>query len=217
MSVLETETLPLPVELVGDCHTGDCLEFAVTLHKAVEDRKYQVGASIMDMPNTLLDWRAMHRTARKRADRAQRLGYRFNLVDYSQYAQDIHDINTSKETRQGRPMSDGYRHYVERSRLPDYPCRHHRTITYGVLQADTLRAYLTLHRSGELALVSMILGHGDHLKDDIMYLLVSGVIGDQAGSNGLLYYNRHDSGAPGGLVYFKERLGFHEGNVEWVL
>ena len=211
------EVLARPVELVGDCTAGTCLEFAVKLHKAVEDRKYQRGASIMEMPATLLDWRAEHRTARKRADRAERLGHRFAEVDFSVHAQDIHDINTSLPERQGRPMSEGYRKKAERSRLPEYPCDRHRTITYGTIQGrDTLRSYLTLHRSGDLALVSMILGHGDWLRDDVMYALVQGVIADQAGSGGILYYNRHDSGTEG-LVYFKEKLGFREANVEWVL
>jgi hypothetical protein len=62
----------------------------------------------------------------------------------------------------------------------------------------------------------MILGHGDFLRDDIMYLLVQGVIDDQAGTGGILYYNLHSSGQDG-LRYFKERLGFSPANVEWVL
>jgi hypothetical protein len=170
----------------------------------------------MATPETLLGWRAMHRTARKRADRCERLGYRFSKVDYSVHADALFEINTSKDERQGRPMTAGYRKFVERSRLPDYPCAAHRTITYGVLSGERLRAYMTLHRSGELALVSMILGHGDFLSDDIMFLLFAGMVEDQAGCGGILYYNVHSSGQDG-LRFFKERLGFSEGNVEWVL
>jgi hypothetical protein len=212
----EVELIAQPVELVGDCKTGGCLEFAWTLHRAVQDRRYQVGASIMETPETLLEWRAMHRTARKRADRCERLGYQFSEVDYSRYADDIFEINTSLQERQGRPMSDGYRQYVERSKLPTFPCDQHRTITYGVLTDEKLVAYMTLHRAGELALVSMILGHGDHLRDEIMYLLFAGMVEDQAGNPGILYYNLHSSGQDG-LRFFKERLGFHEGNVEWLM
>jgi hypothetical protein len=214
--VLDIEQIAQPVELVGNCAGGECLKFAVTLHRAIQDRRYQIGASVMANPESLVAWRAEHRTARKRADRCERLGYRFAEVDYSQFAQDIYEINTSLSHRQGRPMSDGYRRYVERGKLADFPCLAHRTLTYGVFDAERLVAYLTLHRSGELALVSMILGHGAHLRDDIMFLLFEGVIGDQAGCGGVLYYNRHDSGSDG-LVYFKERLGFHAGSVEWIL
>jgi hypothetical protein len=212
----EVEVLAQPVELIGDCNTGGCLEFALHLHKAVMDRKYRVGASIMPTPETLADWRAEHRTARKRADRCERMGYRFAEVDYSLYADDMYAINTSLPTRQGRPMSDGYLHRVERGKLPDYPCAAHRTITYGVLSGRTLVAYMTLHRSSELAMVSMILGHGDRLRDDVMYLLFAGMVDDQAGHGGILYYNRWDSGREG-LRFYKTRVGFSEGNVEWIL
>jgi hypothetical protein len=60
----------------------------------------------------------------------------------------------------------------------------------------------------------MILGHGSHLRCDVMYLLFAGVVEDQSGNPGILYYNRHDSGGEG-LRFFKERLGFREGDVAW--
>jgi hypothetical protein len=61
----------------------------------------------------------------------------------------------------------------------------------------------------------MILGHGDHLANEIMYLLFQGVVEDQAGYSGVLYYNRFDSGTEG-LRFFKSRLGFYEGDVAWL-
>ena len=64
--------------------------------------------------------------------------------------------------------------------------------------------------------IDLILGHGDHLANDVMYLLFAGMVEDQAGNGGVLYYNRHDSGTEG-LVYYKERVGFAAGDVEWVL
>lgn len=216
MTELALETVPRQVELVGDCTAAGCVEFAANLRAKIADRRYQVGVSVMDCPGSLLDWRAEHRTARKRADKAHRMGYRFEHVDYSQFDDDIFEINMSLEERQGRPMSDGYREWVRHSSLPHYPCMSHRTITYGVLDGRKLRAYLTLHRSGELGLVSMILGHGDHLDNGIMYLLFHGLVHDQAGAGGILYYNRWDSGTDG-LRFYKDRVGFHEGSVEWIL
>jgi hypothetical protein len=65
-------------------------------------------------------------------------------------------------------------------------------------------------------MVSMILGHGDHLRNDIMYLLAAGMVEEQAGSGGWFYYNRHDSGTAG-LVYYKERIGFHAADIAWSL
>ena len=216
MNELALEQLARPVELVEPCNLPSCIEFAASLRAKVAGENYQRGVSIMDCPETLEDWRAAHRTARKRAAHSLRLGYWFSEVDYSQYDDDIYEINTSLEQRQGRPMSVGYLDYAKHSKLPDYPCSAHRIITYGVLEADRLRAYLTLYRCGELGLISQILGHGDHLRGDVMYALFQGMIADQAGYGGVLYYNRHDSGQEG-LRYCKERLGFSEGNVEWIL
>jgi hypothetical protein len=205
-----------PVSLIGHCIDEDCDSHARHLYETLEPIRYQRGVSIMACPETLEEWRAQHRTARKRADRCQRRGYVFNEVDYSQYADDIYAINTSLDQRQGRPMADGYLHHIERGRLPQFPCDLHNTRTYGVLSPRlNLVAYLTLHRSNELAMVSMILGHGDYLIDEIMYLLFAGMVEDQAGYAGILYYNRHDSGQEG-LRFYKERVGFREGDVAWL-
>jgi hypothetical protein len=213
MSAVATETIPVHLETA--CYP-ECSQLAFGLHKKLNTVNYTRGVSLMPVPDTLEDWRADHRTARKRADRAGRLGYRFGRVDMSEHNDDRHEINTSLVERQGRPMTAGYRNKHNHGALPDYPCDRHRINSYGVLQDDVLRAYLTLYRVGDLALVSMILGHGDHLRNDIMYLLFAGVVADQAGQGGVFYYNRHDSGLDG-LRFFKERLGFAAADVEWVL
>lgn len=202
------------VDLVGSCAAAGCLELAGTMRAKLDTPKYRDGVSLLEVPASLEEWRAAHRTARKRADRSGRLGYRFDEIDRSLFDDDIHAINTSLDERQGRPMGDGYREWRRHGRLPDYPCSRHAIRTYGVLQAERLRAYLTLYRVGELALVSMILGHGEHLANDVMYLLFAGVVADQAGQGGVFYYNRHDSGTEG-LRYYKERLGFAAGSVVW--
>lgn len=213
--MIETRTETL-IWLEATCLNQDCANLALRFKNQLGVPNYSRGASVLQMPETLEHWRDAHRTARKRADRSQRLGYRFSEIDRSQLNDDLHEINTSLEQRQGRPMSAGYLRQHRHAPLPDYPCERHRVHTYGVLQGDRLRAYLTLYRVGELGLVSMILGHGDHLRNDIMYLLAQGVIEAQIGQGGFLYYNRHDSGTTG-LVFYKERLGFHAADVEWAL
>ncbi len=203
------------VDLMGGCHDDGCLRMADTMRLKLDVDKYRSGVSLMPVPVSVDEWRSEHRTARKRADRCARLGYLFGEMDRALYADDIYRINTSLARRQGRPMSEGYLSRKVPGRLPDYPCAMHNVRTFGVFaEADELVAYLTLYRLKELALVSMILGHGDHLKNDIMYALFAGVVEDQAGLGGWFYYNRHDSGTEG-LRYYKERLGFREEDVAW--
>lgn len=204
------------ISLEAGCVSPACSDLAFRFKKQLDVPKYSRGVSLLSVPSTLNCWRSEHRTARKRADRASRRGYEFASVDYSQHNDAIHDINTSKQIRQGRPMSAGYLERHNHGPLPDQPCPRHRIHTFGMLKNSVLRAYLTLYRVGELALVSMILGHGDCLDDDVMYGLFGGVVAEQAGQGGTFFYNRHDSGEDG-LRFFKERLGFTEGDVEWRL
>lgn len=212
-----TVTQVVEVNLEGDSDTTpDCAAFAQRLHDQLGVPHYSTGCSLLAVPDSLDEWRAEHRTARKRADRAVRKGYRFGHVDFSEHSDDIFAINTSLAVRQGRPMTDGYSYRGPRSPLPVQPCARHKTFTYGVLRCDVLFAYLTLHRTGELAMVSMILGHGDHLENDVMWLLFAGVVADQAGSGGWFYYNRHDSGLDG-LRFYKERVGFACADMELCL
>jgi hypothetical protein len=200
------------------CDHAFCADHTGPLFTLLDVPKYSQGGSVLAVPQTASEWRSGHRTARKRAWRAERLGYRFAEVDTSLYPDDIYAINTSKEERQGRPMSPSYtvKRTVGALKPKQTRCPRHRTHTYGVLNGETLVAYLTLHRAGDLAMVSQILGHGDHLRNDIMYLLAAGMVEEQAGSGGWFYYNRHDSGTAG-LVYYKERIGFRAADIAWSL
>lgn len=196
-------------------HAGpDCLHMAAQTHAQLT-RGYTHSVSTMPLDGTIDGYLADHRTARKRAAHAARLGYRFATIDRHQHEDAIFHINTSTPERQGRPMSAGY---LERPVFGANPvrCSRHHVYTYGVLAEDLLVAYLWLYRVGELAMVSSILGHADRLADDVMYLLVTGTVREQIEMGGTLFYNRHDSGTDG-LRYFKERVGLSEGDVTWLL
>ncbi len=192
--------------------SDECDEFAGPLLLQMGSGRYNECA-VLPLPATLEEWRGEHRTARKRADRATRKGYRFLGVQRHLRAAELHQINTSAPERQGRPMSLGYQQPPSETPLPVYPCPRHAVRTYGVETSDgQLVAYCWIYRAGDLALVSQILGHLDHLENEIMYLLAQGVIG--AERDGHLVYNRYDSGGEG-LRFFKDRCGFEPTEVDW--
>lgn len=210
--MIETATR-ISVDL-ADGHTGaGCLEMAWQLYRQLVNG-YTRDASLMPLDD-FDRYLETHRTARKRAARAARLGYRFEEIERERYEDDVFAINVSTPERQGRPMSDGY---LERPTFSPNPCLCplHHVYTYGVLREDTLVAYLWLYRCGELAMISSILGHADRLADDVMYLLATETIREQTRFGGTLFYNLHTSGTDG-LRYFKERLGLSAGDVGWEL
>jgi hypothetical protein len=202
------------LQLLGPC-SEVCARFAGPLYDQLGSGTYDE-CSVLQLRGSLVDWQAAHRTARKRAWRAERFGYRFSEIARHEYVDDIFAINTSAPVRQGRPMSAGYLIPPSPIPDPDYPCSLHGVHPYGVLLNDELVAYLWCYRSGDLALVSSILGHAEHLRYDVMYLLMRGTIEAELALGGFLVYNRHDSGTEG-LRYFKERCGFEPTEVAWAL
>lgn len=212
MSVVAT-AVRISLETECDCAEADSL--GLPLYQQLSAGRYDE-CSVLPMPESLEMWRAEHRTARKRADRAERLGYHGLHVLRHEWADDLLAINLSKAERQGRPMSAGY--HQRPSETPDsFRCQRHGVHPYGVADAHGhLVAYLWCYRAGELALVSQILGHADHLKNDVMYLLFRFALAAEISHGGWWVYNRHDSGTDG-LRFHKERLGFRPMGVEWSL
>lgn len=202
------------IELLRGCSDASCLEMAARLSSQL-DPNYSRGAAVMDIDGSFGAYSRNHRTMRKRADRAERLGYTFAQIDRTQYVDDIYRINTSKAQRQGRPMTAGYNKVPTFSPNPKV-CSHHHVYTYGVLHDDQLVAYLWLYRSGDLAMVSSILGHAEHLDNNVMYLLYEGMLADQWPLGGTVFYNLWNSGQDG-LRFFKTRVGLAAADVEWSL
>lgn len=202
------------IDLAAGCTSPHCLKMAGEL-KAQLNPDYTRGAALYPLQDAV-DWTMANRTARKRGWRAERLGYEFSEVGRELYADDIHKVNTSTDRRQGRPMSKGYQEPPVFGPNP-MVCPLHHVYTYAILApTGPLVAYLWLYRSGELAMVSSILGHATRLDDGIMYLLWRGMLERQAPLGGTVFYNLWNSGTDG-LRFYKERVGLAEGDVEWVL
>jgi len=199
------------------CVGGEaCDAFARPLLEQLSGGPYGFPASLLALADIHV-YLAEHRTARKRAMRAMRLGYEARPISRADHLDDIHAINTSMPERQGRPMSPSYRERPTLTPLPAYDCPRHRIDEHGVFAADgRLVAYLVMYVCGDLALVSQILGHADHLASDVMYLLAVEAFRATLDRSGpvTVFYNRWDSGQDG-LRYFKARLGFQPGRAEW--
>lgn len=209
MTVLEAvQAISLDVK----CGFGG--ENAVPLLEQMQSGKYD-RMSVLEIPRSLDEWRGNHKTARQRADRAYKRRYVTDDLGFTG-GEEFDRINQSAPQRQGRPMTSSYLNPRAFSLLPKFPCRLHATRVSGAYDKDgNLVAYLVMQRAGDLALVSQILGHDAHLKDEVMFLLFQHALSREMFAPGLVVYNRHDSGTDG-LRFFKERLGFEERQVEWL-
>lgn len=181
---------------------------------------YGTGTSVCVLPDTYEGYLAeVGQYARRRLRKAQKAGYTFGHIERDDYVDDVFAINTSIAERQGRQMDEGYRKRPgPYGPLPTQTCPRHRLNTYGVLAPDgTLVAYTWVYVTGEMFLTSTLLGHGDHLDNGVMFLLIAGVIEDLIATAQVRYfvYERHWSGLEG-LRFFKERVGLKPYNVHFL-
>lgn len=210
----------IDIHLEADCGTTPmCGQMADRTHHQLHRPVYERGAAVMEIPADVAGHLALHNTFRKRASRARRLGYEVIEVEPRDHPDEILEINRSLPERQGRVMDKAYWEYEPQlGTLPPVICSRHNSRFYGVFHpGGQMVAYGAIERRGEAVIVSQWLGHGNHLDDGIMYLLMSRVLFDAARDGAkFLFYNRWDSGTDG-LRFFKARIGLEEKNVRWML
>jgi hypothetical protein len=151
------------------------------------------------------------RYARRRVRRARRLGYAIGSFEPDERRSELLAIHSSLPQRQGRPIATAYLDAAavyESGPLVDY---------LGVFRDGTLLAYGQLRYAGEIVGLNRVMGHGDHLNDGIMFLLVAGVIGHVKATRPDTRYVFYDMffGAGAGLRAFKTHLGFRPHYVRW--
>jgi hypothetical protein len=151
--------------------------------------------------------------------KAQRLGYSYKPVDPEQYLDDIWAIRTSDPVRQGKPIPDYFK--VRPTHLFDEHfkggCERHGEHFYGLFLDEKLIAYSTIYFYGQLAQVNHILGHKDHLKEGVMNLLVSELVGNiithRPWVRAINYLYPDVVRADGGVGMFKKSIGFYPETV----
>jgi hypothetical protein len=204
------------VTLEVDCPHAICQRFVSPLYEQMSSGRFDEMAAMPLLP--IANWRVQHRTASKRSDRCERRGYTFGVIKREEHSDELHEINTSTERRQGRPMSESYTKHYAYGPLPKYPCERHQVRTYGVKAPDgKLVAYLWLYVAGQLRLCSTIIGHAAHLENEIMYLLFRGMVEVEyeRDPDGIVMYHRWDNGTDG-LRFYKERVGLRPTEVAWL-
>jgi len=173
------------------------------------------GVALLPVPERFDAYLGGKAHLRRKRKRATELGYTVCRINPLAELEPIRAINASVGVRQGRPINP---HYLDPAALRTYFSGS--TETFGVRDREgRLVAYLDLRTSGEVAVTSRLLGHGDALEQGVMYLLISEILRElvDARKGSAVRWVMYDMwfGAAPGLRYFKERLGFTPYRVRW--
>lgn len=145
------------------------------------------------------------------AKKATSRGYVVVEIDRNEFVDDIHAINTSLDSRQGRPMDDTYLQKVEH-----FP-RERNYRYFGVLNpAGKLMAYSNIGAYGNFLAFDQLLGVRNN--DGMMHLMLAEIISQMIESRKYSYL-MYDTffGASAGLQLFKKMLGFEPYRVKYSL
>lgn len=197
--------------LVYDAFTAPHPRFRVVPAKSY-------GVALIRVPDSYDDHvKAVSRSFGRRVRDAEAKGYSHLIVSPDTHLDEILEINCSAPARQGRPMDS---EYVD----PEGVARTFagRQSIHAVTDArGRIRAYALTPLVGDVVVLSVILGHADHLRSGAMYLLVAGIVRTaiaQRRRDGRPAWVLYDTfwGASSGLAEFKTRLGFRPYTVDWV-
>lgn len=166
-----------------------------------------IGAALLDLSqfktrDEYLQTVKGHNSAGHHAKKARGKGYVVTEIDQNDYIEDIYEINTSIQVRQGRIMDDAYRKKQTSYRAaPNFKY-------FGVLSPNgKLRAYAELGFYGNFAAFRRIIGVRNN--DGIMHLMVTEVVCQLIDARDCQYL-MYDTyfGASEGLQTFKKMFGF---------
>ncbi|MDD5177486.1 MAG: hypothetical protein PHQ05_13800 [Sterolibacterium sp.] len=189
---------PECVQIVDKLIVGlqEYFEFDESVLVRTKRRRYECALISLDRYPTYGDYESVVKKSGKGnrirlLKKAIAAGYYCEQFAWKNHIPDIHEINTSKPIRSGGEMKSSYMRTVDElggapnkiTKIIDPKCKKHWSIPFGVFKNVSgyrqgeievnkkLYGYILLHRRGELAIYSLIIGHGDYLSDGIVNLL----------------------------------------------
>lgn len=179
-------------------------------------RNKTLGAALIDLarfetPAAYLDHIQGKNRGAYHAKRARTRGYVFREIDRNAHIDEIHAINTSLDSRQGRAMDA---HYLEK--ITHFKSLDHYNY-YGILNADGgLVAYANIGRLGNFSALSQLIGLRNN--DGIMHLLIVEIVCRLIEQKRVRYvmYDTYFGALPG-MQQFKRVLGFEPYRAKYSL
>jgi len=187
-------------------------------HSRIKIIKHKtIGVALIDLEQ-FSDFEAFQKTVSGKnsavyfSRRCTKLGYTCREFDPNALQEEILEIHSSAEERQGRTIDQSYKKRM------NYPVNGFNTYL-GIFKEEKLVAYCWIVRTGELLLLNRLMGHQDFMKDGIMYKVVMHAIElgfelKKKGSGYVMYDTYYGAGE--GLKLFKRRLGFMPYRAKWL-
>lgn len=219
------QIISLPKKTIEFIDDGETIEI-LQLYKYFNKRhpKYKIfknktiGVMLLEIPKDLESYEKMisgKNGVGYFSRRCTRFGYYTKYFIQKEHLDELFDINSSSQIRQGRKMADSYMKKLE-------PEQEYKSIRYyGVFSdKDILVGYIRLIMTPKVIIISRILGHDAYLKDNIMYLLFHDLIVNlitEFKNNEYEQYLMYDTifGASEGLKLFKKRNCLIPYKVKW--
>lgn len=179
-------------------------------------RSKTLGAALIDLerfqtPESYLEHIQGKNRGAYHAKRARSRGYEVREIDRNAHIDEIHAINTSLDTRQGRAMDEKYLDKVTHYKSLDH------YNYYGIVNREgSLVAYANIGRLGNFSAFSQLIGVRNN--DGIMHLLLVEII-TRLIEQKRVRYVMYDTffGSQPGLQQFKRIIGFEPYRAKYSL
>jgi hypothetical protein len=183
-------------------------------------RSLTVGVAVCPMSASRAEYfMAIEATGRRNVKKADRLGYKFERIDFNRYLADIAEIRRSTDTRQGALPQEFLSAEVAPCRNPPAKTHLHDYPYFGVLKDGKLYAYMGVLIAGELAMIEHIYGHAAYQSDGVVPKMIVDTAGYLMECHPAVKYYGYGSyfGASATLRRFKKKFGFMPCRVKWLL
>lgn len=177
-----------------------------------------IGVMLFEIPKTIEEYEKQvsgKNSVMYYSRRCKKMNYFTDYFKKNDYLEDIYEINTSSEMRQGRTMSEHYLEEVPKEEEKE-------SVSYfGVFTKEQkLVGYIRLINTKKIYIISQLLGHDKYQNDNIMYLILHDLIISLIEKNNncqdkiYLMYDTYFGGTIG-IKLYKKRHAFRPYKVKW--
>jgi len=178
------------------------------------------GVALCELPKSFDQYfMYIEAAGRRNVKKANRNGYEFERIDFNAHLEDIGEIRSSTNARQGDLPEEFVKGEVGRCENPESQSGIHDYPYFGVLKNGKLYAYMGVLIAGEIAMIEHIYGHAGFQADGVVPKMIVDTAGYLLEHHPEVKYYGYGSyfGASETLRRFKRKFKFLPHKVKWDL